>query len=94
MGYQLHWGREVVEETATAAQHFGFTPPLEHCPDCHEVLTFENLNLESMLKLVDLDGSRSDVPAMPCMYCTLKRHRRAKIKAELIEGYDELVKGF
>lgn len=94
LGYQLHWGQEVVEETRTAAQHFGFTPPLEHCPDCQELLTFENLNLESLLRLTDSDGSRSDVPAMPCMYCALKRRRRANIKAELIEGYDKLVKAF
>lgn len=94
LGYQLHWGREVVEETRTAAEHFGFIPPMEYCPDCHELLTFENLNLESLLRLTNLDGSRSDAPAMPCMYCALKRRHRANIKAELIEGYDKLVRVF
>lgn len=94
LGYQLHWGWEAVEETTTAAQHFGFTPALDHCPDCREVLTFENLNLENLLRLTDLDGSRSDVPAMPCMHCTPKRRHRAKTKVDLVEGYEELVKSF
>lgn len=93
LGYQLHWGWEVVEETTTAAEHLGFTPALEYCPDCREELTFENLNLENLLKLTDLDGGRSNVPAMPCMHCTPKRRHRAKTKEDLVEGYEELVRG-